>query len=81
MKTLEEILQEHFHCKKPFLVRPKKLGGGAKRHLTLDGEKAYAKLYSLLLDLAHIGAFEGGAFCADDITDKLDSIIEKHSPY
>lgn len=64
MKTLEEILQEHFNCKKPFNKNEK---------LSVSGRNAYGKLTKLIYDLGTLGVIES----ADDVVESLDYIVEE----
>lgn len=64
MKTLEEILQEHFSCKKPFKKNGK---------LSKNGWSAYSKLTKLIYDLGTLGVIEN----ASDVVDSLDYIVEE----
>lgn len=61
-KTLEEVLQDYFGCKKVFT----KTG-----ELTVAGNKAYNKLIELMYDLQSLGLPIG-----ERIDDELDSIID-----
>ena len=45
MKSEEEILKDYFNCKRPFKKNGK---------LSKNGEKAYARLVSLLEDIDHL---------------------------
>lgn len=52
MVTLEKILQNYFHCKKPF---PNKENTKEKLQMTVSGYKAYERLCSLVEDLGSLG--------------------------
>lgn len=60
-KSMEEILKEYFNCKRPF----KKNGT-----LSLNGEKAYARLVSLLGDINDLVEIENFS----SLIDELDEI-------
>jgi len=64
MKTLEEILQEHFGCKKPFKKNEK---------LSASGWDAYGKLTKLIYDLGALGVIED----ANEVVESLDYIVEE----
>jgi hypothetical protein len=64
MKTLEEILQEYFNCKKPFKKNEK---------LSESGWKAYGKLTKLIHDLGTLGVIKS----ADNVVESLDYITEE----
>lgn len=64
MKTLEEILQEYFNCKKPFNKNEK---------LSVSGWSAYGKLTKLIYDLGTLGVIEN----TDDVVESLDYIVEE----
>lgn len=73
MKTLEEILQEYFKCKKPFLKNPyydeKEL---APVTMTTWGYAAYGKLISLLYEIGELTDVD-----VNRIVDRLDSIADE----
>lgn len=73
MKTLEEILQEYFNCKKPFLKNPyyddKELSPVV---FTESGSRAYSELIGLLYDVSHVTGID-----VNDIVDQLDSIASE----
>ncbi|MCR5154852.1 MAG: hypothetical protein K6B75_08415 [Lachnospiraceae bacterium] len=60
MKTLEEIFQIHFGCKKPF---------DKDGDLTVSGLKAYSKLLVLLDDLNSVGIVENNNY--HDVIDEI----------
>ena len=64
MKTLEEILQEYFGCKKPF----RKDNGD----LTKAGSQAYSKLTTLLYDIAKLTETNDEI---NEVVETLDIII------
>jgi len=81
--TLEEILQNHFYCNKPFLksrvIEGHFTGGGGEpdphyRYLTRTGEKAYGTLVCLLYDL---GELIGNQDTMDAMVTTLDSIVSE----
>jgi len=63
MKSMEEILQEYFGCKKPFKKN---------ETLSISGEMAYARLIGLLQDIDDL---LGTDYVAKNI-DKLDEIAK-----
>lgn len=68
MTTLEEILQQFFHCKKPFLKTPKKIDGGEyTEYFTRSGAKAYEKLTVLLEKLEGIGVIKNAGLAIEEI--------------
>lgn len=71
MTTLEEILQNYFGVKKPFLKTPKKLNGETE-YFTRKGGKAFDSLNALLDDLASIGVLSQKA--VEIAVNELDSI-------
>ncbi len=64
MITLEEILQKHFNCKKPFKKNEK---------LSASGWDAYGKLTKLIYDLGALGVIED----ANEVVESLDYITEE----
>jgi hypothetical protein len=81
--SLEDILQMHYGCGKPFLKKRKivgyYLGGEAEpdyEYLTVSGGKAYGKLTGLLYSLERL---LGNDFDADRWISDLDDIVNsKH---
>lgn len=70
MKTLEEILQEYFNCKKPFLKHPYfDEKERAPITFTQRGSAAYSQLISLLYDISDLTGIG-----VEHIIDQLDSI-------
>ena len=63
MGDLENILQEFFHCKRPFKKNGK---------LTVQGEKAYSQLEELMYQLDFLGVLSDKAH---DIVEKLGEIV------
>ena len=53
--TLGDILAKYFGCKHPFLKNPVVIDKGLdwehRRYITVNGDKAYAKLVELIYDL------------------------------
>ena len=80
--TLEEILQEFFGRKKPFLKRKRLcghwMGGGEPEpdyeYLTRAGGKAYGKLVCLMYDLEKL---LGDGFDANKWISILDEIVSE----
>ena len=72
MITLEEILQTHFRCKKPFLKKPKRYADYTE-YFTKKGGKAYDSLTLLLEDLAVLGALPRNV--VEKAIDELDAIV------
>ena len=64
MITLEEILQKHFNCKRPFNENEK---------LSASGWSAYGKLTKLIYDLGALGVIED----ANEVVESLDYIVEE----
>lgn len=56
---LEDILTEHFQCKRPFLKKPKLIHKDGYEtqyeYLTSSGVRAYEKLVKLIYDLGDLG--------------------------
>lgn len=78
-KTLEEILQKDFGCKKPFRKNPKVTSvqvDGTKEYdyLTKKGNEAYAKLVDVIYALYNIGVLNESP---NRIIDKLDEIVDR----
>ena len=73
--TIEEILQKHFGCKKPFLKKPKPYTdddcGTRYEFMTQHGNRAYSKLVSLIYDLGDLGV----GIDANHIIETLDNIV------
>lgn len=70
MKTLEEILQKYFKCKKPFLNHPYYAEEEcATETFTVRGGKAYGELISLLYDIGELTETD-----VNDIVETLDNI-------
>ena len=80
--TLEEILQQSFGCKNPFLKRKKIcgywIGGGEAEpdyeYMTKSGGKAYGKLTGLLYSLEDL---LGEGFDANHWIADLDRIVSE----
>ena len=75
--TLASILTKYFGCKNPVLERPvpDDMNDFGKRYLTRSGQRAYAKLISLLYDLETL-------IDLDDVSnaiEMLDEIAEGYS--
>jgi hypothetical protein len=64
MLTLEEILQKHFGCKKPFYISGKP---------TPEGSKAYGELIGLLYNIGKLTESESEI---NDIVESLDYIFD-----
>ena len=72
MISLEDILQQHFRCSKPFLKNPRKiLGGEYTEYFTSRGGKAYGQLVALIEDLGKLGVLSR----PENIIDQLDTIV------
>lgn len=73
MKTLEEILQEYFNCKKPFLAHPY-YDEEEKVPVTLTkkGTVEYGNLISLLNDIGNLTGEN-----TSKIIEKLDEIASE----
>ncbi len=61
-RTLEEILQHFFGCKKPFCK---------DGEMTQTGVRAYARLTELLYNISHLTEID-----VNDIVETLDNIID-----
>ena len=71
MVTLEQILQQYFNVKKPFLKTPKKVNGETE-YFTRRGGKAFDNLNALLWDLTTIGVISQKA--VETAVNELDHI-------
>jgi len=73
--TVEEILQKHFGCKKPFLKKPKPYTddecGTRHEYMTRHGSRSYSKLVELIYDLETLGV----GIDANHIIETLDNIV------
>lgn len=71
--TLEEILQQYFHCSKPFLKKPRKKNSGEyTEYFTRRGVKAYEELVALIGDLGVLGVLRDNP---EGIINQLDAIV------
>lgn len=76
--TVEDILQKHFGCAKPFYKRPVikerfgKRGDNSYEYLTTTGGKAYGKLVDLIYDLESVLPEQ---INANEIVECLDDIV------
>lgn len=71
--TLEEILQQYFHCSKPFLKNPRKTHDGEHtEYFTRRGGKAYDQLVALIGDLGALGVLRNNP---ESIINQLDTIV------
>ena len=76
--SLEKVLQNHFGIKHVVLVEPEPhTYDDGIRFLTLAGEKAYAKLVSLIYDLQDLLGED--VVDADEIIEELDDIRDGHT--
>lgn len=75
--TVEEILQKHFKCRKPFLKIPRSYKDGEcctkYEYMTQQGQTSYNKLVSLIYDLGDLGV----GIDANHVIETLDSIISE----
>ena len=73
--TIEEILQKHFVCKKPFLKKPKPYTddecGTRHEYMTQHGSRSYSRLVVLIYDLESLGVVTD----ANHIIETLDNIV------
>lgn len=74
MKTLEEILQQDFNCKRPFYKNPTYDANGNREHLTVSGGKAYDKLIDLFYQ---VGALTEMKSEVNEIVERLDEIVDE----
>ena len=75
--TVEEILQKHFGCKKPFLKRPRSYTddecGTRYEYMTRHGHRSYSKLVELIYDLENLGV----GIDATHTIETLDNIVSE----
>ena len=72
--TVEEILQKHFDCKKPFLKNPKPYTDECEtrlEYMTQHGYRSYSKLVELIYDLGEIGI----GIDSEHVVECLDNIV------
>lgn len=73
--TLEDILAEHFQCKKSFLKKPKVVFKDEYEtkyeYMTSHGARSYEQLVSLIYDLGELGI----GIDSHHVIECLDSIV------
>lgn len=77
MVTLEEILQKHFNCKRPFYKNPPIIVDGdgeeCQNPMTKSGWKAYDKLTDLIYALGNMDI----GIDANEVIENLDQIVNE----
>ena len=78
MISLEEILQKYFNLKGNMFLKEKKAYGSCcgntdYRYMTINGEKSYSDLISLLYDIDNLVGISN----INDLVDNLDELTIK----